>query len=724
MICIAAVISISIQGFEYGVLNNIFHIPIVLRFGDLPQFGNDGFIQSLQSYASIVYPLMAKIANPANVKWIFLSAHLITRVANFGAFAAIAWTLGLREWRELAIFLATITFAPVLYGVSPVGKDGTLITYFTHTELAQAIGLISLCLAMQKRLTTASLLWGVAFDINAFVGVWCAFPLAWLVLRSVVSPDRRPVRALAGPVTLAFVTVVPSLLWIFFILKPQHADFSYPNFLREYYPYHFFIGVASKGALVTLAMIVASAGLSFRLLPGSTRWRAVLISFILVFLIGCLIPEVTASPIVLNLHMLRVDGLIQILSVVLVVSGFVSYALADDALPEQRALALLGLAAVLLGLWHAVLLTLATVHAGTGKRRAAGMAVVACAGIALLFMVRPDSPLILGPGLLSAVLAFSIVIFVAINARSLPGCALALTLLGGIDHWLSAACALLVAAAIARDQNFGTGLCKISAASATACLIISIARGGLFSGPNALALIASALVAGIASRLSPTRQWLNSTRGPLYGLLAVTPVFALAPVPAWSKFDGMGPSRQMNEFPSNAQLESQQPISAEWIEVQNWARTNTRPDSVFMVPPSLSGFQIGSMRRVWVTEKEGAAAMWAPAFYHQWHSRIEAQLQLLTFDAIKSYACENGISFVVLDKRPPAYRQNFWPRDWQPTFPEPALRPAFENRVFEVFALAAQCRSKQGTIADPFCGPGRPSLPDSSLSLEDKPCMR
>ena len=54
---VGAILSITRQGFHFGVINNIFHIPIVLKLFDLGEFSKDPFYQSLRNFTSIVWPV-------------------------------------------------------------------------------------------------------------------------------------------------------------------------------------------------------------------------------------------------------------------------------------------------------------------------------------------------------------------------------------------------------------------------------------------------------------------------------------------------------------------------------------------------------------------------------------------------------------------------------------------------------------------------------------------
>src|ERR1700744_5896448 len=84
---VLAAVSAQLQGFEFGIDNNVFHIPIVLHWYDLPQFSNDVVMQSLRRYATPVFPILGLFADDTNIAAIFHMAFLLTRgLAIFALF--------------------------------------------------------------------------------------------------------------------------------------------------------------------------------------------------------------------------------------------------------------------------------------------------------------------------------------------------------------------------------------------------------------------------------------------------------------------------------------------------------------------------------------------------------------------------------------------------------------------------------------------------------------
>jgi hypothetical protein len=119
---------------------------------------------------------------------------------------------------------------------------------------------------------------------------------------------------------------------------------------------------------------------------------------------------------------------------------------------------------------------------------------------------------------------------------------------------------------------------------------------------------------------------------------------------------------------------------AKWRELGSWARAATAPDAVFLLPvanPELSRdssrggrnadardlpmgdgkqlalargsevFQYYAHRRVWANFAYGAAVMWSPGYYAEWHARVAAVLNLSSLQDRLGFAFQENIPYVV-----------------------------------------------------------------------------
>lgn len=348
-----AAASIGLQGFQFGVDNNLFHIPIVLRWYDLPQFADDAFIQSLRGYATPVYPLLSLVATEANILAVFLGAHLLTRALTFYALLQAARAVGLRGlWPAAA--LVALSLASPLYGSSAIGRDELFTGLFTHTELAQAVALLGVAWLIRGDTTKAALAAGIAFDLNIMVGAWMLAPLALRMLAQVAADPPAGRAAILRGALFFGLAAAPELLWLATSGSFTRPRFNYAAYLADYYPYHFFIGWASWPDRFALALQATAGLVALWFLPKNRLGAAAaLLGFAVVFGLGALIDSRTQSRLILNLHLLRVDGLLLWTAALLIASA------ACAALASARPLllpgALIALAALVVGQWPLVL---------------------------------------------------------------------------------------------------------------------------------------------------------------------------------------------------------------------------------------------------------------------------------------------------------------------------------------------------------------------------------
>jgi hypothetical protein len=321
LFCIpAGMLSVWLQGFEFGTQNNVFHIPIVLRWYDLPQFAGDPFIQSLRNYATPVYPFLSLLADPANIRMIFFGALLLARIVTFFALYQVMRACGLRNpWLVAAVTAAV--FVSAIYGETVISRDELLVDFFTHTALAQAITLLGIACLIRGEPVRAALAAGLAFDLNAMVGIWTIAPIGLVCLAGQLSaPRTRAIAVLRAALAFA-LTAFPVMLWILTLDKFPAPDFDFRAYLADYYPYHFFIGWARWPQRIAFLLQLLS-GLTAAALLARNRGNAALalLGFALVFAAGVVVGQISHSRFLLTLHLMRADGMMLWLAVALVMS--------------------------------------------------------------------------------------------------------------------------------------------------------------------------------------------------------------------------------------------------------------------------------------------------------------------------------------------------------------------------------------------------------------------
>lgn len=346
IVLLATLLSVAMTGFEFAIGNNVFHLPYVLRYDELPVFRADAATASLRKFTSVIWPALRAVGTEANVASLFFFSHVVSRAA---ALLAVAWLFrvnGLTRPKSLVLALCSVAACGWLAGSSPVGDHGLFIRYFTHSEVTWAPLVAAIAAAQRRQLSLAAAFAGIAFLINAFVGLWIVGVLSVVVLAR--DGLRFGGRRLLVPAVVFGVVCAPVAVWIGLSLQDQAPvpAFSYLAYIRAYYPNHFLIEAASSRDLGLLGLATFCGFAAAWLSRDRRFWMCTMGSCVLLVAIGAALPYGFNHRFVFNLHLLRADGVLQFVSLVLAILVLADI-LADAAQPAAvRMLATLGVGAL------------------------------------------------------------------------------------------------------------------------------------------------------------------------------------------------------------------------------------------------------------------------------------------------------------------------------------------------------------------------------------------
>lgn len=306
-------LSMALTGYVTGLWNNLFHLPILAGLPGLPQFAHDPFIQSLPHYASGFWLMLAGIAPGDAAFPLLLGCAIGSRFLTMIGFLACADLIGIRDMRSRLPFAVLIAFSTMANGYAAAGAGGLFISYFTHSELANATILLTIWCAARGRFTAAFALNGVTVFLNAFMGVWTAVPLALIAILLLVRREigwRTLLRRMALGLAAFLILAAPVIRSI--LSNPEFGrpvDFDFVRFLSEFFPDHFLVRDLPGRSLIALA-IVTAAGTTAAVALAKLERRAAfclaaLAGFVLLWLAGTVLPLLTAMPALLSLHLLR-----------------------------------------------------------------------------------------------------------------------------------------------------------------------------------------------------------------------------------------------------------------------------------------------------------------------------------------------------------------------------------------------------------------------------------
>jgi hypothetical protein len=529
---IGSVVSIVATGFLVGIRNHVYILPIVNALYGEPQFANDSFIQSLRYFSSGPWILLSGIAKYVDIYWLFLCLNFMSRFAAFAGFLACATLVGVKGWRALAFLAALLCITSLLRGQSLAGDGGLFINYFTHSEIANGLTLLILFLLIRGWLLTALVLNGLIFFTNAFIGVWDSAMIAAVTMAMAIRGELgwRTVffRGSIGTV-LALCLAAPVARNI--LVNPDFGralNFDFVTYLEEFWPYHFIFSDIPTYEKLSLASMVALGITAFTALGKRAYLFIVAIAaFSAVYIVGIIVPHVTHSALILNLHLLRVSTMLQLLAVLGALALATKWWFSDDPLQKY--------------FYSPVLILILC----TPIRMTSIQPALNCT-VALLIIASTYLP--------------------SLNSR--------------IPQW--------------------------------------VLNGRLKLNYFALALIAVGFL-----------------------VLVTKHMISDAHADVWF---------------------------AEWKAVGNWAKSNTSPPDTFIIPTwnfrgsskqtqpgtdedeailTSGAFVSIAHRSVWIDFRDGAAVLWSPSYYEQWHQRVTEVNSLTSFAARKAYAKANRVGYLI-----------------------------------------------------------------------------
>ncbi|GBQ81109.1 hypothetical protein AA13595_0521 [Gluconacetobacter johannae DSM 13595] len=319
IVSFSAVLSLVLSGYAGGQENNIYHLPILARLYDEPQFSNDMFIQTLRFYASGFWQILAGRVHGQDVYAVLFVLQILSRMVLFAGVLAWAGLLGIESGAGQLVFTVLIALSSILRGYSLAGDGGLLIDYFTQSELANGTMLLALAWAVRGRIAAAFAMNGVTFFINAFIAVWIALPFA-VILGVQCWQGQWRLRALltqAGVGLAAFAVLALPVVHTILIDPFAKATpaFDYVTFLEEFFPYHFLIWAIPAREVWLLAIIFGCGMIAAVMLRVPGSWLpTTLLAAAAIWIIGVFLPFATHSRMLLNQHLLRASTMVHLLA--------------------------------------------------------------------------------------------------------------------------------------------------------------------------------------------------------------------------------------------------------------------------------------------------------------------------------------------------------------------------------------------------------------------------
>ena len=194
----ALLATLNSAGYRYGVGDQAFYIPSILRQLDGRLFPRDSALLDVQSRLLVFDELLARATHviPASLETWFLGLYLLTLVLMYAGLVRIADRLLVSRW-SIAAFVAVCA---VRHRIAKTAAN-TLEGYFHPRQLAFAIGLLGLGEVLRGRPWLALAAVAVAGAVHPTTGIWF---VGWIgVALLVEQPRLRPVLAVGAAIGLA-----------------------------------------------------------------------------------------------------------------------------------------------------------------------------------------------------------------------------------------------------------------------------------------------------------------------------------------------------------------------------------------------------------------------------------------------------------------------------------------------------------------------------------------
>jgi hypothetical protein len=186
--------TMNAAGYRYGVADQAFYVPAVLRHLDPSLYPQDGWMIGSQAKLLIFDELFAAAHRATGVPlpWMFFGGYVATMVALYGALVAFGRSVYASGWTVAALVIA----ATLRHRITKTGAN-TLEGHFHPRMLAFAIGVFALVAVMRRRTAIAVALVAVAGVLHPTTAIFFA---AWVGVALMVNEPalRRPLGIVAG----------------------------------------------------------------------------------------------------------------------------------------------------------------------------------------------------------------------------------------------------------------------------------------------------------------------------------------------------------------------------------------------------------------------------------------------------------------------------------------------------------------------------------------------
>ncbi len=301
-LALATVASVSFLGYHYGGGNHSVQLPILKHYvsGDL--FKNDLLLVSLDGYASLFFPLMARAVRVfGDIQLVYFTVYVLFHALTLAALAALA-----RDIFRAGPGGVLLTWLLYLTNPLSLAGDSALAVRLQHTHVSTALLLWSLWLCFKGRREYAFALCGLAFNLHALNA---SYLLVLLAVDGVLSWRELGQRVWTGPL-IAALAASPTLVWLARTREviPAESFGLWLAIMRERSALHVFPSAMPAAQYAGFALLLALAALAFERAPAPALRRTCarfVLATALLCLLGFVFSELLPSATIIKAQLWR-----------------------------------------------------------------------------------------------------------------------------------------------------------------------------------------------------------------------------------------------------------------------------------------------------------------------------------------------------------------------------------------------------------------------------------
>lgn len=250
-------VSFLATGYSVYNWNHALQIPHVNRISDSSLYPGDPFVESLDSYLGVLWPLLAFLGPLVSLKVLLAVGFIMERLLGLFAARELARAFCGENPLPRALAMTLYALAPI-----PLLGAGTLVpNYFEHTGLSVPFFMLAAAALARRRYFAWAIFAGIGVNLNVMYGLYA---FTYFAVIASADPDIPKKWKSLLPAVVLFILLCSWQAWgaLKILLNSGDGDGSWVRVAESHLPFHLFPMTwkwerfARVGALMAIAFIV------------------------------------------------------------------------------------------------------------------------------------------------------------------------------------------------------------------------------------------------------------------------------------------------------------------------------------------------------------------------------------------------------------------------------------------------------------------------------------